>query len=198
MMITRKINVSLRCLRLFAGLVLATCLLCSDAVAATLFDPKTGYRIKHYRAPLPESVPGGRRVLSDEVEKLHSEKKVIFLDVMPSVGGGAHPKTGVWRITKPRKNIPGSTWLPDVGQGRISARMLTYLENNLARLTENDKTRAILIYCQSDCWMGWNAVQRISKLGYTNILWFAEGTDGWTDWNGELEASEPVPVQPAS
>lgn len=34
--------------------------------------------------------------------------------------------------------------------------------------------------------MSWNTVRRAAALGYQNIYWLSEGTDGWTDWGGDL------------
>ena len=34
------------------------------------FDPATGYRIAQYRAPTPETVPGGTRVTLEELQAL--------------------------------------------------------------------------------------------------------------------------------
>ena len=71
--------------------------------------------------------------------------------------------------------------------------MQRYLSANLLRLAP-DPDRAIVVFCMADCWMSWNAVQRIRSLGYSNVLWFAEGVDGWLDQGWELDAIAPVPV----
>jgi len=48
--------------------------------------------------------------------------------------------------------------------------------------------------------MSWNAVRRAAALGYQNIYWLSEGTDGWTDWGGTLIDAKPEPfhAQPAA
>ncbi len=160
------------------------------------FDKETGYRIEHYRAPVPDEAPGSTRVWVDDVERLVAEQSVILLDVMAATGLGPDAKTGRWRISKPREHIPGSVWLPDVGKGRLDRRLETYFRRNLRRLTNGDPSRAILIYCQADCWMSWNAVKRAAEFGYTNLYWFAEGTDGWKDWDGRLVPAKPVSLEP--
>lgn len=163
---------------------------------ASKFDPVTGYRIARYRAPVPASAPGGTRLWVDEVERLVAERSVILIDVMASTGPGPDSKTGAWRMSKPRNHIPGSVWLPDVGKGKLGARLLAYFKDNLARLTDGDNSHPILIYCQADCWMSWNAVKRAAELGYTKIYWYPEGTDGWKEWNGALTPAHPVPLTP--
>lgn len=160
------------------------------------FDPATGYRIARYRAALPDDAPGAIRIFVPDVEALVKDKKAILLDVMASDGAGPDPVTGQWRLSKTHDHIPGSTWLPDVGKGRLDARLVAYLRSNLERLTGGDRSRAIIIYCQSDCWMSWNAVKRAAALGYTSLYWLPEGTDGWRDWDGRLVPAVPEPVMP--
>ncbi len=158
------------------------------------FDPATGYRIAHYRAAVPETVPGGTRVDLDKTDALIKHGAVL-LDVMPSEGAGADPATGQWRLSRPHQTIPGATWLPDVGRGKLSAGFDSYLKTNIEQLTKSDKAKPIIVFCQSDCWMAWNAVQRIAALGYSSISWFPEGTDGWVEWGDrKLVPVEPVPV----
>ncbi|MGB4865773.1 MAG: rhodanese-like domain-containing protein [Hyphomicrobium sp.] len=175
---------------------LTACLLASlPAIAAddASFDPATGYRIAHYRAAVPETVPGGTRVDRDKVDTLITSG-AILLDVMPSEGGGADQKSGAWRLLRPHQSIPGATWLPDVGHGKLKDGFETYLSTNVAKLTGGDVSKPLIVFCQSDCWMGWNAVQRIAKLGYKNIFWFPEGTDGWVEWGDrKLTPTKPVP-----
>lgn len=187
---------TLQLLGILAGslAILIDCQIAPASAGDANFDELTGYRIARYRAALPDTVPGGKRLYTEDVEKLFKEGKVVFVDVMPSTGASYDPKTGKWRLIKSRENIPGSIWLPDVGRGRLSTTLLRYFEENLARISNSDKSRALLFYCQSDCWMAWNAVKRAAELGYSQLYWYPEGTDGWTDWDNPVEPATPVPV----
>lgn len=157
------------------------------------FDPVTGYRIAHYRAAVPDAVEGATRVDLDKVDAL-LKSGAILLDVMPSEGAGPDPVTGAWRLSRPHQTIPGATWLPDVGRGKISDAFEKYLAANTQKLTAGDKARPLIVFCQSDCWMAWNAVQRLAKLGYSALYWFPEGTDGWVEWGDrKLTPATPVP-----
>ncbi|GAA6210570.1 hypothetical protein NBRC116602_03100 [Hyphomicrobiales bacterium 4NK60-0047b] len=158
-------------------------------------DSKTGLRTDYYRAALPSSVPGGMRINVKEVYTHFKNKSALFLDVMAHTGTGPDPLDGIWRIAKPRHNIPGSTWLADVGTGSLTPEMEKYYQDNLKNLTNGEKSKAIIMYCTADCWMAWNAVRRASKWGYTNVLWFPEGTEEWVDAGHSLENSTPVPLK---
>lgn len=164
----------------------------SQAADNSAFDRATGYRITHYRAAVPDMVPGGTRVDLDKVDALIKDS-ALLLDVMPSEGAGPDPTTGKWRLSRPHQSIPGAVWLPDVGRGSISKIYEEYLSENVKRLTAGDVSKQIIVFCQSDCWMAWNAVQRIAALGYRRIFWFPEGTDGWVEWGDrKLSPAEPV------
>lgn len=158
------------------------------------FDPRTGYRIARYRSPTPESVPGGRRIVAADVPALIRDEQAILVDVMPTEGGRADPETGEWYLPKRHSNIAGSAWLADVGFGHITAEQSKYFSDHLAALTFGQHARALIFYCMADCWMSWNAVQRATALGYTNVYWLSEGTDGWQDWGGELVDAKPLAV----
>ncbi|WP_156827574.1 rhodanese-like domain-containing protein [Hyphomicrobium zavarzinii] len=190
----RGTRLSSRCWLLVAAMLAAPGL----AHAADNFDPATGYRISRYRAPVPESVPGGARVDSEAVKRLVSEKSALLIDVMPSNGAGLDTASGRWRMLRQHEHIPGSTWLPDVGAGALTPLMESYFRDELARLTQGDRARALVFYCQADCWMSWNATKRASEYGYTTLYWFPEGTDGWRDWEGPLVPATPVPVAGAA
>ncbi|PPC87071.1 MAG: hypothetical protein CTY31_04265 [Hyphomicrobium sp.] len=164
----------------------------TQAAEDSSFDRTTGYRIAHYRAAVPDTVPGGTRVDLDKVDQLIKDG-ALLLDVMPSEGAGPDPVTGQWRLSRPHQTIPGSVWVPDVGRGIISTAYENYLSENLKRLTEGNFDKKLIVFCQSDCWMAWNAVQRISALGYKQIFWFPEGTDGWVEWGDrKLTPADPV------
>jgi PQQ-dependent catabolism-associated CXXCW motif protein len=166
-----------------------------ESCAQTVAEPE-GYRMEAFRAPVPETLAGARVVSDQQVLELHASGEVIFIDVLPRPPKPEKlPDDVVWR-PRPRKNIPGSVWLVNVGFGALNPETEKYFRSNLERLTAGDKSAGILIYCLADCWMSWNAARRALSYGYSNVYWYPDGTDGWTGLGGETEPSEPVPMTP--
>ena len=153
-----------------------------------------GYRGDDYRAPTPATLKGARVVTTSEAEQIWKAGGAIFLDVMPHAPrpAGLPPGT-IWR-EKPRRNIPGSTWLPDTGYGALAPVTENYLRTNLARVTGGDRTKALVVYCLRDCWMSWNAAKRILVMGYSNVIWYPDGTDGWAEADLPLQEAVPEPA----
>lgn len=159
-----------------------------------LFDPETGYRIARHRAPTPEDIPAPAQVVSaPEVKELLAQGAVA-LDVFGAAQSRYDELDGTWLVSKPRQSLPGALWLPETGVGAIEPSILRYLISNLARATKKDMNHPVVVFCISDCWISWNAAQRVAGLGYSRVYWFRNGTDGWLDIGGELSIAQPVPV----
>ena len=62
------------------------------------------------------------------------------------------------------------------------------------RLSGGDRARRLVFYCQAECWMSWNAAKRALGLGYRNVVWYPEGTDGWQAAGLPLQMAEPQPM----
>jgi len=170
----------------------------SSAEGQTPFFSSDGYRIDAFRAPVPDHVPGARTVHTDEVAHLAraaTQAAAIWIDVLPRPPRPAGlSATALW-LPPARRNIPGSVWLPNVGYGRLSDELERYFHDNLQRLTGGDLDRPIVIYCLADCWMSWNAARRAARYGYRQVLWFPEGTDGWSAAKLPMAESSPVPIR---
>jgi len=155
-----------------------------------------GYRTEDYRAPTPPTLQGVRVVTTAEAEQIWKAGDAVFLDVLPHAPRpGNLPAGTIWR-EKPRRNIPGSIWLPDTGYGTLAPVTENYLRAGLARATGGDRTKTIVVYCLRHCWMSWNAAKRVLAIGYANVVWYPDGTDGWTDADLPLQESLPEPPDP--
>lgn len=151
------------------------------------------YRIDNYRSPTPATLTGARVVDTERAFVLWRDKQALFIDVLPHAPKPPNlPASTVWR-EKRRDNIPGSLWLPDVGYGALSPETQTYFDKSLAKATAGDRSRVLIFYCLADCWMSWNAARRARSMGYGNIVWYPEGTDGWSAEGHPLQESRPEP-----
>ena len=174
------------------ALALACLLLAVAAARGGDVPEPQGYRTGEYRAPTPATLQGARVVTTAEARQLWDAKDTVFVDVMPHAPRPANLPAGtIWR-ERPRQNIPGSIWLPDTGYGELAPVTEGYLRDNLARATGGDRARLLVIYCLRDCWMSWNAAKRALAMGYTNVAWYPDGTDGWADEDLPLEQATPA------
>ena len=152
-----------------------------------------GYRTENYRAAVPATLAGARVLTTQEAEAIWRTHAGVFIDVLPHPPKPKNlPANTVWR-EKPRLNIPGSIWLPDTGYGLLAAATEDYLRQGLARASGGNNAKLLVIYCQADCWMSWNAAKRILSHGYSNVAWYPEGSDGWLAANLPVAESQPEP-----
>jgi PQQ-dependent catabolism-associated CXXCW motif protein len=156
------------------------------------FEPE-GYRTDNYRAPVPATLARALVLTTGEAEAVWRAKSGVFIDVLPRAPKPKNlPEGTVWRDT-PRKNIPGSLWLPDTGYGTLPPAMDDYFQRGLVRASQGDKAALLVIYCLADCWMSWNAAKRALAYGYSNIAWYPDGTDGWERAKLPTEEAQPEP-----
>ncbi|BBB25894.1 rhodanese-like domain-containing protein [Amphritea japonica] len=136
-----------------------------------------GYRITRYRSPTPDHAEGGQLITTAELNaKISSETPPLLINVQP-----LQWRQGVFLQQQPQPGIPGSRWLPNVGQGEPEQAWMDYFRDNLYQGTGGRKNLAIVLYCTADCWMSWNAVKRAYSWGYTELYWYKEGIDGWQE-----------------
>ena len=176
-----------------AGLVIATLALVLPACAQDNAREPEGYRTDNYRAPVPAALAGARVLATAEAEAIWRAGTGVFIDVLPHPPKPQNLPAGtIWR-EKPRLNIPGSIWLPDTGYGTLAAATEDYLRRGLFRAAGGNNATLLVIYCQADCWMSWNAAKRVRSYGYPNVAWYPEGTDGWERANLPMAESQPEP-----
>jgi PQQ-dependent catabolism-associated CXXCW motif protein len=172
--------------------LIATILAATEARAAEVAEPES-YRLEDYRAPTPATLRGAKVIGTEEAEKIWRSRKAAFVDVLPRPPRPRNlPEGTLWR-DKPRPDIPGSIWLPDTGYGELATAMADYFARGLAKATHGDRARLIVLYCLADCWMSWNAARRAQEIGYSNVAWYREGTDGWLAAGLPLEEATPAP-----
>lgn len=180
----------MRCLAL--GVVVAAILVAPGPAAAGVPEPE-GYRLDDYRAPVPQTVAGGHVVHTKRLQALLARAPVVLIDVLPAPRrpDGMRPDQP-W-MPVPRRDIPGSLWLPDVGRGALSPDLEAWFQDSLVRLTAGDKRRPLVFYCLSRCWMSWNAAKRAAGYGYRRVYWYPDGSDGWAKAGLSLAEARPEP-----
>jgi len=140
-----------------------------------------GYRMDNYRSPVPQTLKGARVIDTQEAEDLWSSEVALFIDVYPQPPKPPDLPAGtIWRMPK-HESIAGASWLANVGYGVLSADAERYFREGLKRLTRGDVQKPLVFFCLRDCWMSWNAARRALEMGYRNVLWFPDGTDGWKE-----------------
>jgi PQQ-dependent catabolism-associated CXXCW motif protein len=177
--------------RKLASLIAVTLALSAPAYAQENPPEPEGYRTDNYRAPVPATLAGVRVLTTEAAEAIWRSGSGVFIDVLPRAPKPQNlPADTIWR-ERPRLNIPGSVWLPDTGYGALAAATEDYLRHGLARATGGNNATLLVIYCQADCWMSWNAAKRVLSYGYSNVAWYPEGTDGWQRANLPVADSQP-------
>src|SRR5436305_975394 len=180
-------------MRKAASLTVALLILTVPALGQEKPAEPAGYRTENYRAPVPATLTGARVLATDEAEAIWRAGEAVFIDVLPRPPKPPNlPEGTIWR-DQPRFNIPGSVWLPDTGYGALAAATEDYLREGLARASGGDKGKLLVVYCQADCWMSWNAAKRALTYGYSNVAWYPEGTDAWHRADLPVEDSQPAP-----
>jgi PQQ-dependent catabolism-associated CXXCW motif protein len=158
-----------------------------------LIPEPENYRSEDFRSPTPASLRGARVVHTPEAEAIWRERSAAFIDVLPKPPRPADLPAGtLWREQR-RLNIPGSSWFPDVGYGELSVAAERYFRFGLDRVTRGNRAMPVVIYCLRDCWMSWNAAKRAVSWGYTGVIWYPDGTDGWQDAGLPLAEDNPAP-----
>ncbi|MDQ1850399.1 rhodanese-like domain-containing protein [Gemmobacter fulvus] len=161
---------------------------------APLFDPATGYRVAQYRAVVPAPPAGVQQVGAKAVRDL-AQAGAILLDVFP-LKHYEIDENGAWITPDSHASLPGAVWLPIVGWGQLTPAQETYLRQSLTQVTAGDKTRALVVFCQLDCWLSWNASRRIAEYGHNQVFWFSGGVDEWNSEGFPLKSVVPYPMPP--
>ena len=155
-----------------------------------------GYRMAVYRAPTPDALPGAVTVDAAAVAALAGAGAVL-VDVVPAgvtrLGGAAD-----WVLKEEHRTLPGSVWLPNVGEGRLAPEVEGWYRSWLDRLTGGDRTRPLVIYCKADCWLSWNAARRALAFGHTAVHWYRDGVDGWEESGRPLVVARPAGPPPGA
>ncbi|KAA2237599.1 PQQ-dependent catabolism-associated CXXCW motif protein [Salinarimonas soli] len=153
-----------------------------------------GYRMEAFRAPTPATLQGATVVTTAEAERLW-RAGAILVDVLPQPRAPKDLAPGTIFRLPPRDSLPGATWLVDVGYGALAPQTEAYFRRGLDRARSERPDQPIVIFCERDCWMSWNAAKRAVAWGYKGIHWYPDGTTGWREAGLPLERATPAPEE---
>ncbi len=178
-------------------MILAMALFLPAAILAQerLFDPVTGYRLTHYRSVVAAAPEGVTRIDTAQAHALW-RRGAIFIDVNPAPGAVRETESSRWALAEPHASIPGAHWLAETGRGALTAKVEHWFPHRVHALAAKRPDRPIVVFCQTDCWMSWNAALRLNRAGIRNIIWFADGLDGWREAQLPLAVATPDPSMP--
>lgn len=182
--------------RLLAALLclplLGLCLLQTPSALAAeepLFSAD-GYRLTRQRSPTPATVDGAQTIDTASLQRmLESADKPVLIDVFRRPW--LH---GQFAADEAHRNIPGSLWLANVGDGQLAPQWQDYFAHYLEQASGGDRARPLVLYCKSDCWLSWNASKRAAALGYTRLYWYRDGIDAWQQAGLPLQTATPAPL----
>ena len=167
-------------------------LLASAAAEAGVPEPQ-GFRQDDYRAPVPDTVAGGRVIHTKALKALLGKGEALPIDVLPAPRRPEGMRPDQPWMPVPRRDIPGSLWLPDVGRGTLAPAVEQWFQDRLVQATQGNKAHPLVFYCLSRCWMSWNAAKRAAQQGYSRVYWYPDGSDGWEKAGQPLAEARPEP-----
>jgi PQQ-dependent catabolism-associated CXXCW motif protein len=133
----------------------------------------------HYREPVPDKLHGAMVVHTAELAQLIAATHPLLIDVLPAPSPPADTRPGLPRLPMPHRDIPGSVWWPDVGRGALTQAAESRFMQRLHAAAGAPPGAPMVMYCLSQCWMSWNAAKRAVGYGYTHVIWYPDGADGW-------------------
>lgn len=153
----------------------------ASASPATVVEEPSDYRMDDYRSPVPQTLAGARVLTAETAEELWRTHSAVFIDVYPKPPKPPNLPAGTFWRDPVHRTIDGAHWVPNVGYGALPDDIEAYFKRSLEKLSGGDRDRLLVIFCQKDCWMSWNAARRALSYGYRNIAWFRDGTDAWEE-----------------
>jgi PQQ-dependent catabolism-associated CXXCW motif protein len=139
------------------------------------------YRTDEYRKPVPATLKGATVLTPDQASDLWTKKAATFIDVYPRAPKPPNLPAGTFWREPAHHSIDGAIWLANVGYGVLSPQAEDYFKSHLEKISGADKAKPMVFFCLRDCWMSWNAAKRALTYGYSNVMWYPDGTDAWQE-----------------
>jgi PQQ-dependent catabolism-associated CXXCW motif protein len=169
---------------------LAAAFLLAAPARAAVPEP-AGFRMDHYRGDVPATLHGATVVTTPQLAALIATARPVLIDVLPAAAPPPDSRPNMPRMPLPHRDIPGSRWLPETGRGALPAETETKFRAALRAATGGNMNLPVVFYCLSKCWMSWNAARRALAYGYTNVIWYPDGADGWQAAGHDTVIAQP-------
>jgi len=140
-----------------------------------------GYRMDQFRSPVPATLKGARVLTNDAAADLWNKSGTVFIDVYPQAPKPPNLPAGTFWRDPSHRSIEGAIWLPNVGYGALSDEMDAHFRDALNTLSKGKQDAPLVFFCLKNCWMSWNAAKRAIEYGYSNVMWYRDGADGWQE-----------------
>lgn len=170
--------------------LLTACVWAASAAAQSVPEPE-GYWTGPINGPVPASIEGGNIIDTETLSKMLDSESLLLIDVSNTPKRPEGMAADAPWIPLAHEAIPGTIWIPDVGEGSISSNLDEFFLAQLTDETGEDYDYPIVIYCHEACWLSWNAAKRAINHGFRNVHWFAQGIEGWKAAGFETETVQP-------
>jgi PQQ-dependent catabolism-associated CXXCW motif protein len=168
------------------ALLLSACVETGDP--ASVPEP-AGFWTGPMGGAVPATITGGTVINSAELAALIAAEQPVLVDVSPLPRKPDNIAAEAWN-PPPHRTIPGSVWLPGVGNGEVAPAIDDWYRARLKALSGGDQAKPIVVFCHPDCWGSWNAAKRAILYGYSSVHWYEEGIEGWQDAGHATEVVE--------
>jgi PQQ-dependent catabolism-associated CXXCW motif protein len=139
-----------------------------------------GYWTGPANSPVPATLAGAKVITSaHRLQALLDQKHPALIDVSNAPRRPDNLAPGAPWLPLPHRAIPGTLWIPGPGAGAIPDPIDAFFRQQLAKATDNDPPRPVIIYCHKSCWLSWNAAKRAVAYGYQHVYWYRDGIEGW-------------------
>jgi PQQ-dependent catabolism-associated CXXCW motif protein len=160
------------------------------ADAQSVPEPE-GYWTGPINGPVPATVEGGKVIDAETLSKMLDSETLLLIDVSNTPKRPEGMAADAPWIPVAHEAIPGTIWIPDVGEGSISTNLDEFFMAQLTDETGEDYDYPVVIYCHEACWLSWNAAKRAINHGFRNVHWLAQGIEGWKAAGLETETVKP-------
>ena len=160
--------------------------------AAPVAEPDD-YRTEEYRKPVPATLKGAKVLSPEQASEIWTKNAAVFIDVYPKAPKPDNLPAGTFWREPTHQSIENAKWVPNVGYGPLGAPIEDYFKRQLTALSGGDNAKPLVFFCLRNCWMSWNAAKRAMTYGYSNVMWFPEGTDAWQEIGQSVVEAKPEP-----